>query len=102
MATELDLIQDEALVDLIKAAQALIKKDKRLKGYSFILFVNDNPNYEKVTRGLRLKPIGNDSMNYQMLDQYCPSGCGCRLKTDGNYIWCSGTFCDYIGKEETF
>jgi len=99
---ELDLEQDEHLIKFIKEMQDRVDKDKNMKQYSFALFVNDNPAYLKATRGLRVKPIGPSNMGHQMMSQYCPTGCGCRLKTDGNLVWCSGTFCDYIGKEETF
>lgn len=102
MGMKLDLEQDEELIEFIEHIQKEVENYKGLKDYSFVLFVNDNPKYQEVTKGLRVKPIGPDNMVSHLMDQYCPNNCGCKLKTDGNFIWCSGVFCNYIGKEETF
>lgn len=102
-------MNDEICVEENGHVQRLVDMiNERLKGWpelddvNFVLLVNDNEQYAKFTRGLRVKPVGPDNMMTKMLNQYCPRGCGCRLKTDGNMVWCSGTFCDFIGKEETF
>jgi hypothetical protein len=39
----------------------------------------------------RIKPCGNITYG-RMIDRLCR--CGCKLKTDGTYIWCSGITCD--------
>ncbi|MCK5609899.1 hypothetical protein KAR91_48955 [Candidatus Pacearchaeota archaeon] len=38
----------------------------------------------------RIKPAGNIACG-RIIDKLCR--CGCRLKTDGDYIWCSSPTC---------
>lgn len=45
----------------------------------------------------RIKPTGNLAYR-QMTNEYCPTGCGCRLNTDGKIYWCSKTTCGWIGE----
>lgn len=39
----------------------------------------------------RIKPCGNIAYG-QMKRELCR--CGCKLKSDGEYVWCSGISCD--------
>jgi len=36
-----------------------------------------------------------DPMLSRWLREYCPRGCGCRLRTDGKLIWCSYIHCNF-------
>ncbi len=41
----------------------------------------------------RVKPCGNLAYGSFSKDM---CSCGCKLRTDGNYIWCSGPDCDFF------
>ena len=41
----------------------------------------------------RVKPVGNLAYG-RFTDELCR--CGCKLRTDGNLIWCSGITCDFL------
>lgn len=45
----------------------------------------------------RIKPTGN-LMYRQITNETCPRCGKCRLNTDGEIVWCSYIFCDYIGR----
>jgi hypothetical protein len=32
----------------------------------------------------------------QWLREYCPRGCGTKLRTNGRLVWCSFVDCDYV------
>lgn len=32
----------------------------------------------------------------------CHHHCGCRFRTDGKFVWCSGVWCDYIISKKRF
>lgn len=44
-----------------------------------------------------IKEMANNNIA-SWLDIYCPKGCGCKLRTDNKYIWCSYVHCNYITK----
>lgn len=96
-----DLEEMGHVMELAAEVNEMLKKDPFLKGYQAVLMVNRNPAYEKETKGLRCKPVGPQGANVRMLPIYCPTGCGCKLNTDGDIYWCSGIFCDWIGEEAT-
>lgn len=41
------------------------------------------------------KKVG-DNASARWLEKYCPCGCGCKLRTDGKWTWCSFVRCNYI------
>ncbi len=47
---------------------------------------------KKLTKTLS-KPTG-DTVVGRWIDRHCD--CGCRLRTDGRVVWCSGVKCRYI------
>ena len=45
----------------------------------------------------RVKPTGNlvySAFIRSSLKNIC--GCGCKLRTDGDLVWCSGITCDFL------
>jgi len=68
----------------------MLSKEQHALAHTIMRY-GDNPAF--------LKPFG-DVASSQWIEpkEMCPTGCGCRLRTDGKVDWCSFVKCDFIRK----